>query len=99
MIWNKPAKLVFGPWMADPFTVGVVLNSTTSPGAAGDAPTVEFTVVNLGVYPFAAVKMPLNLGSDAVMRKSTMKPALLDPADDPSRGENETTCTDVTSAG
>jgi hypothetical protein len=38
LIWNTPARLVFGPWRGVPAMVGVVERSTTRPGAAAFGP-------------------------------------------------------------
>ena len=47
LIWNRPARLVFGPWNGVPGVVGVVDRSTTSPGAPPFGPGAKVGAVGL----------------------------------------------------
>ncbi len=47
LIWNRPARFVFGPWNGVPGVVGVVDRSTTSPGAPPLGPGTNVGAVGL----------------------------------------------------
>src|SRR5262249_14612264 len=98
LIWNTPARLVFGPCSGVPSTVGVVERRTTSPGAAEFGPGWKLVAFG-SLY---ADENPESSEFAAAVRACSEMPTLNvppTPAVSPAPGETMLAATGVVRAG